>query len=483
VESVQTQSFVVYLFGPCPDGKYYVGQTDDYSRRIRDHRNAAGGCPKFHDAIRRHGWDAFPVKIITETHFQEEADRLEILYITKHNSLWPDGYNMTLGGRATRFDPDAKIVGFDEAVVSEKEIFVEARERLEGTDDGICPACGRESYFSPCSSCGVAQGFGNAVLVHLLSGNEIEAFALPGVGKAAKDFRLCSDASYYIDLIKSRAVRGGKLAEVIPLAAIQYAGRLLPYMRASLKRAVLVKCKKPSFSLGRFIAYPGRKADVRLEININRHFRRHHRELGVNSAQSIEVFRSAIVAYSGRDGQSQPLIEQMLLRHGATQAEVDEAGKDAALIQRLNAIGNEEVRKLSPEDAGYTTIFNDERGVGFQISIPREPSKVFELNLLSGDLTHFSADSNRPEFLLMHKAVTPGHIMVVSFDTHSIRRDFVGGLADKPSAERIALLRQTALHGGEGLRVRMAPFNPIRTPASPVEAAADHVEDGERGPV
>jgi hypothetical protein len=480
VEPVQTQSFVIYLFGPCPNGKYYVGQSDDYARRIRDHRKAAGGCPRFHDAIRRHGWDAIPVKIIAETHVQEEADRLEILYITKHNSLWPDGYNMTLGGRATRFDPDAKIVGFDEAAVSDEEIFAEARERLTGTVEGVCPACGRESYSSPCSVCGVAHGFGLAVLAHLVSGNEIEAFALPGVGKAAKDFRLCCDASYYIDLIKSRSGRAGKLADIIPLAAIQYAGRLLPYMRASLKRAALVKRKEPSFSLGRFIAYPGRKADVRLEISINRHLRRHHRELGVNSAQSIEVFRSAIVAYRGRDGLSQPLIEQMLLRYGATQAEVDEAGKDAALIQRLSAIGDEELSKLSPEDVGSTTVFNDERGVGFQISMPRKPNKIFETDLFANELTHFAAEGGRPEFLLMHKVVTPDHILVISFDTHSIRRDFIGSLADKPSADRIALLRQTAQHGGEGLHVRMAPFNPMsKAAAFPVEPTSDHVEDGD----
>ncbi|MBI2496939.1 MAG: hypothetical protein HYV75_03085 [Opitutae bacterium] len=262
------------------------------------------------------------------------------------------------------------------------------------------------------------------------------------------------------------------------MAAIQYAGRVLPYMRASLKRAVLVKRKEPSYSLGRFIAYPGRKADVRLEISINRHLRRHRRELGVNSAQQIEVFRSAIMAYCGRDGRSQPLIEQMLMQHGGTQVEVDEAAMDAALIQRLNSIGNTEMREPSPEDVGSTTVFNDERGAGFEIRMPREPSKVFETNLFANELAHFAAGGDRPEFLLMHKAVTPGYILVVSFDTHSIRRDFIGGLADKSSAERIVLLRLTAQHGGEGLRVRVAPFNPSSMSTAPVKPALGHVEAG-----
>jgi predicted GIY-YIG superfamily endonuclease len=476
---VQTSSFVVYLFGPSPEGKYYVGQTDNFQRRIRDHSKAGGGCPRFHEAIRRYGWDAIPVKFIAETHVQEEADRLEILYITKHNSLWPDGYNMTLGGRATRFDPDAKIVGFEETPVSEEEIFAEAKKRLANNAEGICPACGRESYSSPCSSCGVAGGFGRAALAHFVSGNEIEAFMLPGVGKSAQDFRLCCDSNYYIDLLKSRSGRERKLADIIPLAAIQYAGRLLPYMRASLKRAVLVKRKEPSFTLGRFIAYPGRKTDVRLEISINRHLRRHRRELGVNSAQSIEVFRSAIVAYRGRDGRAQPLVEQILQRLGATQVEVDEAARDAALIQRLNAIGNLEMRGLSPEAVGSTTVYSDERGVGFEISMPREPSKVFETTLFAYDLTHFAASGDQPEFLLMHKAVTPGHILVISFDTHTIRRNFISELADKSSEERIVSLQQTTQRGSQGLCVRLAPFNPASTPTGPSGSTPVDVEEGD----
>jgi hypothetical protein len=207
-----------------------------------------------------------------------------------------------------------------------------------------------------------------------------------------------------------------------------------------------------------------------MEISINRHLRRHRRELGVNSAQSIEVFRSAIVTYSGRDGRARPLVEQMLLRYGATQVEVAEAAKDAALIQRLNVIGDTEMRGLSPEDGGSITVFDDEKGGGFKIGMPREPSKVFETNLIAYELTHFAAGGDRPEFLLMHMAVTPGHILIVSFDTHSVRRDFISELAGKPAAERISALRQTAQHGGVGLHVRLAPFNPVGTPPSPDHA-------------
>ena len=69
----EPKSYTVYLFGPSPEGKYYVGQTDNFERRLRDHEYADGSSPRFHAAINRFGINAIPLKVIAETHDQEEA--------------------------------------------------------------------------------------------------------------------------------------------------------------------------------------------------------------------------------------------------------------------------------------------------------------------------------------------------------------------------------------------------------------------------
>lgn len=459
---VQTQSYVVYLFGPSPDGKYYVGQTENYSRRIRDHQKAAGGCPRFHEAIHMHGWDAIPLRIIAEMHVQEEADRLEILNIAKYNSLWPDGYNMTLGGRATRFDPDARIVGFEEAAVSDDKILAEAKERLAQNDRFNCPVCECPSSGLVCLKCGISKGFGRAALTHFVSQDEFEAFTLPGTARAAKDFRECRAASIYVNLMKSRTGRDKRIAEILPLAAIQYLTRLLPFLRASLRRSVLIKRKEPSFSLGRFIAYVGRSADVRLEINLNRHLRQHRKEMSTNSVRHIEVFRSAIVALSGRECAAQPLIEKLLLMRGATSAELDEAARDALLIRQLNDISNAEYQLRTPDTTGSVSVFNDEKGAGFKIVGSDESVETHQHNLFASELTHFIAHDDRPAFMLMHDGVKSDCIITIAFAAHGTRRDFISALAGKSTGERVISLRETIVNGGAGVSVAITPIEPAK---------------------
>lgn len=119
---VQTRAFAIYVFGPSPDGRFYVGQTANFVRRYNDHCKAGGECPEFHKALKAFGTDQFPVAIVAETDVAEEADRLERLYITKFNALIPHGYNLTGGGRAARFEPGAKVVGFEEYPLSAKEL-------------------------------------------------------------------------------------------------------------------------------------------------------------------------------------------------------------------------------------------------------------------------------------------------------------------------------------------------------------------------
>jgi len=438
----ESKSYTVYLFGPSPEGKYYVGQTDNFERRLRDHEYADGSSPRFHAAINRFGINAIPLKVIAVTHNQEEADRLEIVNISKHNCLWPNGYNMTLGGKATRFDPDAKVEGFKEAEVPEAEILAEAIARLGGWRSlGVCPACGRESLSTPCDSCGVAHGFGEIVLAHYITKKGIEAFDLPGTGRPAKDFRLCRDSDYFIDVIKSKLVRAGKIADIIPIVAIQYASRLLPYMHTSLRRAALVRREEPTFSLGRFNPCTASKSDIRWEISINRHLRRNHKSLGVNFAKSVEVYRWAYSNTQEGEESARFLTDRILIMNGASRLELDESAKDAFLIQRLEAIADEEKKRLLPQEPEPPATPNDDQSLTFVIRISSESNKVYDENLFADDLEYFSANGEKPQLVLIHQAISPDCILVIEFETHNLRRDFVNLLAGISPAERIRYLK------------------------------------------
>jgi predicted GIY-YIG superfamily endonuclease len=434
----EPKSYKVYLFGPSPEGKYYVGQTDDYERRIRKHEYADGSSPRFHAAIRRFGLDAIPLKVVAETHDQEEADRLEILNISKYNCLWPNGYNMTLGGKATRFDSKAKVEGFKEAEVSETDILAEARTRLSDWRSlGVCPACGRESLQTPCTSCGVAHKFGEAVLAHYATRDSVKAFELPWTGRLARHFRLSRDSDYFIDLVKSRLGRAGKIPDIIPVVAIQYANRLLPYMHASLRRAALVRRGEPTFSLGRFNPCTSSKSDIRWEISINRHLRRNHKSLGVSFAQSVEVYRWAFSRIQESDGSSLFLTDQILTKNGASRLELDEAAKDAFVIQRLEIIADEERKKLLPQEPEPPATPNDDQSITFVIRISSESNKVYDENLFADQLRHFTANGDKPQLFLIHSAISLDHILVVEFETHNLRRDFIIRLASISPSERL----------------------------------------------
>lgn len=436
------KSYTVYLFGPSPEGKFYVGQTDNLERRIRDHEHAAGSSPKFHAAICRFGIDAIPLKVIAETHDPEEADRLEILNISKHNCLWPNGYNMTLGGKATRFDPKAKVEGFKEAEVPEEELLAEATARLSDWRSlGICPACGRESLPTPCASCGVSHGFGEAALAHYLTKKPVEAFELPGTGRLAKQFRLSRDSDYFIDLIKSRLGRAGKIPDIIPIVAIQYASRLLPYIHASLKRAALVRRGEPTSSLGRFNPCTSSKSDIRWEISINRHLRRNQKSFGVSFAQSVEVYRWAYSNTQEGEESARLLTDQILMKNGASRLELDEASKDAFLFQRLEAIGDEEKKRLLPQEPEAPATPNDDQSLTFVIGISSDSNKVYDENIFADQLRYFSANGDKPQWFLLHTTICPNQILVVEFENHNLRRDFVNHLASITPSERIPYLQ------------------------------------------
>jgi len=80
-----------------PSGKSYIGRTNNLVRRDRIHRTTSG-CPAFHSAIQKYGWDNFIHEILCDGLTLEEANECEEFMIKEHRTLAPFGYNLTGGG-------------------------------------------------------------------------------------------------------------------------------------------------------------------------------------------------------------------------------------------------------------------------------------------------------------------------------------------------------------------------------------------------
>lgn len=80
----------------------YVGATTRIMRlRIKDHRKDVKNNSKMriHIAIREFGWENFRIEIIEET---DDLENRERFWIKELNTLYPNGYNDTKGGKHLR---------------------------------------------------------------------------------------------------------------------------------------------------------------------------------------------------------------------------------------------------------------------------------------------------------------------------------------------------------------------------------------------
>lgn len=88
-----------------PSGKSYIGQTiQEPCKRFSKHRTKAlnpsdnNKCRALSNAIRKYGWDSLTTEII-DSCYEWNLDFLEREYIEIYNSFYPNGYNLTKGGR------------------------------------------------------------------------------------------------------------------------------------------------------------------------------------------------------------------------------------------------------------------------------------------------------------------------------------------------------------------------------------------------
>ena len=93
--------YTVYLRTNKVNGKQYVGQTKDFENRERDWKclKARYGSHYFTKERNKYGLDNFDVRILAEVETREDAWELEVKYIKELNTMFPNGYNMSYGGK------------------------------------------------------------------------------------------------------------------------------------------------------------------------------------------------------------------------------------------------------------------------------------------------------------------------------------------------------------------------------------------------
>lgn len=101
----------VYLITNIINGKKYVGQSccEDINHRWNEHKS----CKKsslgvyIYNAYKKHGIKNFKYQIICVC-FDEDCDNYEREYIKKFNTLAPNGYNLTEGGRSVKHSKETR---------------------------------------------------------------------------------------------------------------------------------------------------------------------------------------------------------------------------------------------------------------------------------------------------------------------------------------------------------------------------------------
>lgn len=96
----EVEAFTCYLITNEVSGRQYVGITHSVAKRWRQHvaTARAGGGGALHQAIRKHGAEAFTVRVLSTHATWAEAQAAERAAILTLRTKGPHGYNMTDGG-------------------------------------------------------------------------------------------------------------------------------------------------------------------------------------------------------------------------------------------------------------------------------------------------------------------------------------------------------------------------------------------------
>lgn len=94
-------SYAIYMITNSLNAKQYVGIAKNLKNRWYSHKQAKGGCPALHSAIKKYGVESFVFTHIANAFDHESACNIERLLINQHNTRVPFGYNITEGGDGT----------------------------------------------------------------------------------------------------------------------------------------------------------------------------------------------------------------------------------------------------------------------------------------------------------------------------------------------------------------------------------------------
>lgn len=113
------------------NGKSYIGQTTDYQRRFREHRNKGYGeepNKPLYKAFDKYGIDNFDFEVIED--LTENYNEKEKYWIQYYNTLLPNGYNIEPGGE----EPPLNIGENSPYAEHTAQQIKEIKELLKNTD-------------------------------------------------------------------------------------------------------------------------------------------------------------------------------------------------------------------------------------------------------------------------------------------------------------------------------------------------------------
>ena len=98
-----------------PNGKSYIGRAINLKNRLNKYKNNHNNeQPLIYNAIKKYGYDNMKITILWQTEIKKDntneiLNQLESLYILKHNTFTPNGYNLTTGGDACKLSEATKL--------------------------------------------------------------------------------------------------------------------------------------------------------------------------------------------------------------------------------------------------------------------------------------------------------------------------------------------------------------------------------------
>jgi group I intron endonuclease len=103
---INENTYLIYKY-TSPSGKSYNGQTKDLKRRETQHISS-NGCRAFSNAINKYGFENFTREILEENLTLDVANIKEEYYISIHNTMVPNGYNLQSGGNNKLWSAESK---------------------------------------------------------------------------------------------------------------------------------------------------------------------------------------------------------------------------------------------------------------------------------------------------------------------------------------------------------------------------------------